>query len=206
MDWDQRAFAWLYRSFRRVTGSSQSTDAHVSPLESMTARFETLSNLLTGTKWEVVAGRGMGGAGPGRLILPQSVAWLVDPEEQASFYLYRVVVGVTSSELGFVAGHDWSNHRRALAMLIAAPSIHRRILARYPGAASLVDRCTAISSEHFQFDEQSADLRCFSNACRAICDLTRGFWSTPPASRPWLASSLTRRRQATAHGVSPTPR
>jgi len=168
MEWDQRAFAWLYRSFRRVTGSSPSTGADVSPLESLTARFETLSNLLTGTKWEVVAGRAMGGAGPGRLILPQSVAWLADPEEQASFYLYRVVFGVTSSELGFVAGHDWSNRRQALAMLIAAPSIHQEILARYPGAESLVDRCTDLSSEQFQFDEQGADLRCFSNACRAI--------------------------------------
>ncbi len=168
MDWDQRAFAWLYRSFRRMTGRSPRTDAEVSPLESLTARFETLSNLLTGTKWEVVAGRAMGGAGPGRLILPQSVTWLADPEEQASFYLYRVVVGVTSSELEFVAGHDWSNRRRAVAMLIAIPTVHQEIVARYPGAASLVDRCTAISSERFQFDEQGADLRCFSNACRAI--------------------------------------
>ena len=85
----------------------------------------------------------MGGAGPGRLVLPQSVAWIADPEEQASFYLYRVAVGVTASELGFVADEDWSSQRRALAMLIAIPSIHQEIEARYPGAASLVDRAAS---------------------------------------------------------------
>ena len=167
MEWDQRAFAWLYRSFRRVAGKSSAAEVE-SPLESLTARFETLSNLLTGAKWEVVAGRAMGGVGPGRLVLPQSAAWLADPEEQASFYLYRVVVGVTASELGFVASEDWSNRRRALAMLIAIPSIHEEIAERYPGAGSLVDRCAEIASDQFPFDERTAELRCFSNACRAI--------------------------------------
>ena len=90
MDWDQRAFAWLYRSFRRVSGREQGAEAD-SPLESLTHRFETLSNLLTGEKWEVVAGRGMGGVAPGRLALPQRLDWLQDPDDQASFYLYRVV-------------------------------------------------------------------------------------------------------------------
>ena len=67
MDWDQRAFAWLYRSFRRVSGRGGQVDVAESPLESLTPRFETLSNLLTGAKWEVVAGNGMGGVGPGPL-------------------------------------------------------------------------------------------------------------------------------------------
>ncbi len=49
MEWDQRAFAWLYRSFRRVSGRGAEVDEGESPLEALTPRFETLSNLLTGT-------------------------------------------------------------------------------------------------------------------------------------------------------------
>ncbi len=167
MEWDQRAFAWLYRSFRRVAGKSSAAVVE-SPLESLTARFETLSNLLTGAKWEVVSGKALGGAGPGRLVLPESVAWIADPEEQASFYLYRVIVGVTASELGFVADQAWSSQRRALAMLIAIPSIHQEIESRYPGAESLVDRAAATVGGQFPFDERIAANRCFSNACRTI--------------------------------------
>ncbi|MGB5350763.1 MAG: VWA domain-containing protein [Polyangiales bacterium] len=167
MEWDQRAFAWLYRSFRRVAGKSSAAEVEP-PLESLTARFETLSNLLTGAKWEVVSGKAMGGAGPGRLVLPESVTWIADPEEQASFYLYRVAVGVTASELGFRAEEDWSSQRRAVAMLIAIPSIHQEIEARYPGAASLVDRVATALGSRFPFDERTVANRCFSNACRTI--------------------------------------
>jgi nitric oxide reductase activation protein len=167
MEWDQRAFAWLYRSFRRVAGKSSAAEVEP-PLASLTARFETLSNLLTGAKWEVVSGKAMGGAGPGRLVLPESVAWIADPEEQASLYLYRVAVGVTAPELGFLAEEDWSSQRRALAMLIAIPSIHQEIEARYPGAASLVDRVATTLGSWFPFDERTVANRCFSNACRTI--------------------------------------
>ena len=168
MDWDQRAFAWLYRSFRRVSGRGGRVDEAESPLESLTPRFETLSNLLTGAKWEVVAGSGAGGVAPGRLTLPQNLGWLSDPDDQASFYLYRVVAGVTAAELGFVAAREWSGRRRALAMLIGMPTIEETIAERYPGAESLVNRCTAVSVGRFPFDERSADARCFSMACRAI--------------------------------------
>ncbi len=167
MEWDQRAFAWLYRSFRRVAGKSSAAEVEP-PLESLRARFETLSNLLTGAKWEVVSGKAMGGAGPERLVLPESVAWIADPEEQASFYLYRVVIGVTASELGFVADGDWSSQRRTLAMLIAIPRIHEDIEARYPGAESLVDRAAETVGSQFPFDDRTAASRCFSNACRTI--------------------------------------
>ena len=131
MEWDQRAFAWLYRSFRRVSGERQADDVE-SALEELTPRFETLCNLLSGTKWEVTAGRGMGGASPGRLILPQTLDWLPDPDDQASFYLYRAVVGVTAFELGFVAADAWSMRRRALAMLLAMPTIHGSALRDVP--------------------------------------------------------------------------
>jgi nitric oxide reductase activation protein len=167
MEWDQRAFAWLYRSLRRVGGKGQVADAD-SPLESLTHRFETLSNLLTGEKWEVVAGRGMGGVAPGRLALPLHLDWLADPDEQASFYLYRVVTGVTAAELGFVAERAWSDRRRALAMLIGMPSVEEAIAERYPGAASLIARCGTVASESFPFDERTPDARCFAIACRAL--------------------------------------
>jgi nitric oxide reductase activation protein len=172
MDWDQRAFAWLYRSFRRVSGRGGRVDEAESPLESLTPRFETLSNLLTGTKWEVVAGSGAGGVAPGRLTLPQNLGWLSDPDDQASFYLYRVVAGVTAAELGFVAAPEWSGRRRALAMLIGMPTIEEAITERYAGAESLVRRCAAVASDLFPFDERTADARCFSMACREI--LARG--------------------------------
>ena len=167
MDWDQRAFAWLYRSFRRVSGREQGAETD-SPLESLTHRFETLSNLLTGEKWEVVAGRGMGGVAPGRLALPQRLDWLQDPDDQASFYLYRVVTGVTAAELGFVAERDWSDRRKALAMLIGMPTIEEAVADRYSGAEALVARCVTAASDGFPFEEGSADARCFSMACRAI--------------------------------------
>jgi len=168
MEWDQRAFAWLYRAVRRVSGRGGQADEVESPLHSLTARFETLSNLLTGARWEVVAGSGMGGVAPGRLVLPQDLAWLRDPDDQASFYLYRVVIGLTASGLGFVAGRDWSSRRRALAMLIGVPSIQDAIVEQYPGAESLVTRCTASVAEQFPFDEQTAEARCFSMACRTL--------------------------------------
>lgn len=168
MEWDQRAFAWLYRSFRRVSGRGGKVDDPESPLESLTPRFETLSNLLTGDKWEVAAGRGMGGVAPGRLLLPQDLAWLADPDDQASFYLYRVVIGVTAAELGFVAEGKWSGRRRALAMLIGMPSIQEAIAERYPGAEALVTRCGSIAIDHFPFDAGTADARCFSMACTAL--------------------------------------
>jgi hypothetical protein len=168
MDWDQRAFAWLYRSFRRVSGRGGKVDEAESPVESLTPRFETLSNLITGDKWEVVAGAGMGGVAPGRLVLPQALAWLADPDDQASFYLYRVVIGVTAAELGFVADGKWSGHRRALAMLIGMPSIQEAIAERYPGAESLVTRCGSIVTDRFPFDTGTADARCFSMACKAL--------------------------------------
>lgn len=167
MEWDQRAFAWLYRSLRRVSGRRQADEVE-SLLEPLTARFETLSNLLTGAKWEVVAGSGMGGVAPGRLVLPQSVAWLPDPDDQAVFYLYRVVTGVTAAELGFVARDPWSGRRRALAMLVGMPTIEEAIAERYPGAESLGVRCAAVLADRFPFDERTADARCFSIACRAI--------------------------------------
>jgi nitric oxide reductase activation protein len=167
MEWDQRAFAWLYRSFRRASGKGQADEVE-SPLDALTPRFETLSNLLTGAKWEVVAGSGMGGVAPGRLILPQRLDWLPDPDEQASFYLYRVVIGVTAAELGFVASDDWSARRRALAMLIGMPSIQEDIAERYPGAESLVDRCAVGVAKQFPFGERTAETRCFSTACQAI--------------------------------------
>jgi nitric oxide reductase activation protein len=167
MEWDQRAFAWLYRSLRRVSGRGKANEVE-SPLESLTPRFETLSNLLTGAKWEVVAGSGMGGVAPGRLVLPQHLAWLPDPDDQASFYLYRVVIGTTAAELGFVASDGWSDRRRALAMLIGLPTIEKAIAEHYPGAESLVARCGAILADRFPFDERAADARSFSIACRAI--------------------------------------
>jgi nitric oxide reductase activation protein len=151
-----------------VSGRGGQADEVESPLDSLTPRFETLSNLLTGAKWEVVAGSGMGGVAPGRLVLPQSLAWLPDPDDQASFYLYRVVIGITASELGFVAGGDWSNRRRALAMLIGVPTIQNAIAERYPGAESLVARCAASVAQQFPFDEQTAEARCFSMACRTL--------------------------------------
>ena len=168
MEWDQRAFAWLYRSFRRVSGRGGEVDEGESPLEALTPRFETLSNLLTGTKWEVVAGRGMGGVAPGRLTLPQSLGWIPEPDDQASFYLYRVVIGVTAAELGFVADGDWSVRRRALAMLIGMPTIEEAIAERYAGAESLVTRCGSVATDLFPFDERTPDARCFSTACCAI--------------------------------------
>jgi len=168
MEWDQRAFAWLYRSFRRVSGRGGQVDDAESPLESLTPRFETLSNLLTGDKWEVVAGGGMGGVASGRLVLPQHLAWLADPDDQASFYLYRVVIGVTAAELGFVAEGKWSGRRQALAMLIGMPSIQEAIAERYPGAESLVTRCGSSATDRFPFDTGTADARCFSMACKAL--------------------------------------
>ena len=167
MEWDQRAFAWLYRSFRRVSGRGKADDVE-SPLEALTPRFETLSNLLTGDKWEVLAGSGMGGVAPGRLVLPPHLAWLPDPDDQASFYLYRVVIGVTGAGLGFVAGDGWSGRRRALAMLIGVPSIQEAIAERYAGAESLMVRCGAMLADRFPFDERTADARCFSIAARGI--------------------------------------
>ncbi|MFA9412695.1 MAG: hypothetical protein ACERK0_15625, partial [Deltaproteobacteria bacterium] len=151
-----------------MSGRGGRVDEAESPLESLTPRFETLSNLLTGAKWEVVAGSGAGGVAPGRLTLPQNLGWLSDPDDQASFYLYRVVAGVTAAELGFVAAREWSGRRRALAMLIGMPTIEETIAERYPGAESLVNRCAAVSVGRFPFDERSADARCFSMACRAI--------------------------------------
>ena len=168
MEWDQRAFAWLYRSVRRVSGRGGQADELESPLHALTPRFETLSNLLTGTRWEVVAGNGMGGVAPGRLVLPQDLGWLRDTDDQASFYLYRVVMGLTATGLGFVAGRDWSSRRRALAMLIGVPSIEDAIAAQYPGAESLVTRCAASVAEQFPFGEGTADARCFSMACRTL--------------------------------------
>ena len=168
MEWDQRAFAWLYRSFRRVSGRGGQVDEAESPLESLTPRFETLSNLLTGAKWEVVAGSGMGGVAPGRLVLPQRLAWLPDPDDQASFYLYRVVIGVTAAELGFVADGKWTPRRRALAMLIGMPGIEEAISERYPGAESLVARCAGVAVDRFPFEDRTADARCFSLACKAL--------------------------------------
>lgn len=170
MDWDQRAFAWLYRAFRRVSGAGGQADELGSPLEALTPRFETLSNLLTGDKWEVVAARGMGGVAPARLSLPQRIGWLPDPDGQASFYLYRVVLGVTASELGFVAEGSWSDRRRALAMLIAMPSVQQAVVDRYPGAESLVAGCEANITQRFPFDERTAQARCFSMACRALLE------------------------------------
>jgi hypothetical protein len=170
MDWDQRAFAWLYRAFRRVSGAGGQADEVGSPLEALTPRFETLSNLLTGDKWEVVAAGGMGGVAPARLSLPQRIGWLPDPDGQASFYLYRVVLGVTASELGFVAEGSWSDRRRALAMLIAMPSVQQAVVDRYPGAESLVAGCEANITQRFPFDERTAQARCFSMACRALLE------------------------------------
>ncbi len=167
MEWDQRAFAWLYRSFRRASGKGQIDEAE-SPLDSLTPRFETLSNLLTGEKWEVDAGRGMGGVAPGRLVLPERLNWIPRGDDQASFYLYRLVIGVTSAELGYVAGRDWSLRRRALAMLIAMPSIRVAVVERYPGAESLLTQCAAVLEQHFPFDDRTAESRCFSMACRAV--------------------------------------
>jgi len=167
MEWDQRAFAWLYRSFRRVSGAAR-VDELESPLESLTPRFETLSNLLTGTKWEVVASAGTGGVAPGRLALPRRLAWLDEPDDQASFYLYRVVIGITATELGFVAGADWPARRRAVAMLVAIPSILEAIAERFPGADPLVERCAVAIAQRYPFDERSAEAQCFSMACRAI--------------------------------------
>ncbi|MBW2629658.1 MAG: VWA domain-containing protein, partial [Deltaproteobacteria bacterium] len=151
-----------------MSGRGGKVDEAESPVESLTPRFETLSNLLTGDKWEVVAGSGMGGVAPGRLLLPQGLAWLADPDDQASFYLYRVVIGVTAAELGFVADGKWSGRRRALAMLIGMPSIQEAIAERYPGAESLVTRCGSIVTARFPFDTGTADARCFSMACKAL--------------------------------------
>jgi nitric oxide reductase activation protein len=168
MEWDQRAFAWLYRSFRRVSGAGGQVDDAESPLEALTPRFETLGNLLTGDKWEVVAGSGMGGVAPARLSLPPRIGWLTEPDDQASFYLYRVVLGVTASELGLVADGSWSDRRRSLAMLIAIPSVQQALVDRYPGAEPLVAACEANLALRFPFDERTAQDRCFSMACRAL--------------------------------------
>ena len=71
MDWDQRAFAWLYRSFRKLGGRAKAdAGATASPVEELAARFETLCQLLSGREWEVIPGAGMGGVAPGRLVLP----------------------------------------------------------------------------------------------------------------------------------------
>ncbi|MBW2377003.1 MAG: hypothetical protein JRF55_13630, partial [Deltaproteobacteria bacterium] len=157
-----------------MSGRGGQADYAESPLEALTPRFETLSNLLTGAKWEVVAGSGMGGVASGRLVLPQNLAWLTDPDDRASFYLYRVVVGITAAELGFLANGAWSGRRRALAMLIGMPSIEEAIVERYPGAESLLTQCAALAVDRFPFDDRTADVRCFSIACRAILqrDLT----------------------------------
>jgi nitric oxide reductase activation protein len=170
MEWDQRAFAWLYRSFRRVSGAGGQADEAESPLEALTPRFETLSNLLTGDKWEVVAGSGMGGVAPARLSLPRRIGWLSDPDDQASFYLYRVVLGVTASELGFVADGSWSDRRCALAMLIAMPTVRRVVVDRYLGAEPLVARCEANIAQRFPFDERTTQVRSFSMVCRALLE------------------------------------
>ena len=102
MEWDQRAFAWLYRTLRRASGRGQAKEIS-SPVDEMAPRFETLCQLLTGQKWDVVAGAGMGGVAPGRLVLPQHLGWLPDPEDQAAFYLCRVVLGVTAVEQDLAA-------------------------------------------------------------------------------------------------------
>jgi nitric oxide reductase NorD protein len=180
MEWDQRAFAWLYRSFRRVSGRDRTEEAE-SPLEPLLPRFETLGRLLSGSKWEVVAGSGMGGVGPRRLILPHALEWLSNSDDQASYYLYRVVVGVTASDLGFVAGETWSSRRRALAMLMGVPSIHAAVSERYPGAKSVVERSAVLALEHFPFDERTAEARAFSSACVAILGQPSGPGSDDPA-------------------------
>jgi nitric oxide reductase NorD protein len=110
----------------------------------------------------------MGGVAPGRLVLPQRIDWLADPDEQAAFYLYRVVIGVTAAELGYVADRAWSGRRRALAMLIGIPTIEEAIVERYPGAESLVGQCAGVAADRFPFDDGTADARCFALACRAI--------------------------------------
>ena len=115
----------------------------------------------------MVAGSGTGGAGPGRLVLPETVDWLTDSDERAAYYLYRVVVGVTASELGFAAEESWSKRRRVLAMLIAVPTVHAQVAVRYPGFAPLLDRVAVFALERFPFDEQTPDARAFSSACRA---------------------------------------
>lgn len=167
MDWDQRAFAWVYRAFRRVSGKGRAEIAE-SPLEALTPRFETLGNLLSGDKWEVASSRGMGGVSPGRLTLPHSLDWLPDPDEQASYYLFRVVVGVTAADLGFQSEGNWSDRRRALGMLMAMPTIQEAITERYPGAESLMARTAVTIAERFPFDARAAETKSFSLACRWI--------------------------------------
>lgn len=167
MEWDQRAFAWLYRSLRRVSGRGRAVESEPA-LEGLTSRFEMLAGLLTGQRWEVVATAGAGGVAPGRLVLPLSLPWLPDSADRASFYLYRVVLGATISELGFVADRTWSGRRRALAMLLAIPSAQDLIAQRYPGAMPLVEECGAMLAAHFPFDQRKEDARAFTMACRAI--------------------------------------
>ena len=167
MEWDQRAFAWIYRSLRRMSGRD-AAEPHESPVDELTPRFETLSNLLSGGKWEVIAGPGAGGFGPGRLVLPRQLGWLPDPDEQAAFYLYRVVVGVTGAALGFCARPGWSSRRRALAMLIAVPTVRGAVLESYPGSASLLTRVESALCDRFPFEERGAAAQCFASAGRAI--------------------------------------
>ena len=141
MEWDQRAFAWLYRSFRKLSGRTKGdAGATVSPVEELAARFETLCQLLSGREWEVTPGAGMGGVAPGRLVLPGGLTWLPDPDDQAAFYLYRVVLGVTAIDLGLSDQTELPNARAA-------------VLERYPGAASLALRVDSLVESHFPYDE-----------------------------------------------------
>jgi Mg-chelatase subunit ChlD len=181
MEWDQRAFAWLYRSFKRVSGGRDDGEAE-SPLDALTPRFETLAHLLTGEKSEVLPVDDMGGAAPGRVLLPRRVPWLTSPEDVGSFYLYRLVIAVTAAELGYVASDKWSMRRRALAMLIGFPTIRGAILGRYPGAASLLESCDITAADAFPFDERSLDARCFSIACRALLGRDVGVTRGDPVS------------------------
>ena len=167
MELDQRAFAWLYHSLRRLSGKSKSDEVDAL-VETLTHRLETLGQLISGEEWEVRPCRGMGGVAPGRLLLPTRLGWLPEPEDQASFYLYRVVLGVMAVQLGLEAGEHWSPRRRALAMLIALPRIRQAVVQRYPGAESLAAACEATLSTCFPFPEQTPDAQCFSIACRAM--------------------------------------
>jgi len=141
MEWDQRAFAWLYRTFRRATGRGPAEAISTRGVE-ITTRFEMLCQLLTGAKWEVATGGGMGGVGPGRIVLPERLPWLSDPDDQATFYLSRVVLGVTAVDRG-LAPDDISKIREA-------------VIERYPGAASLLARVDELVTSFFPEDQSAS--------------------------------------------------
>ena len=161
MDWDQRAFAWLYRAFKRATGKADQPSRPESTLAPFAVRLETLTTLLAGESWEVLGTRGLGGVGGRRLLLPTQLPWIPTPEGSVSFYLYRTVFCLAASELGFVVPRGWSTRRRAVAMLLSVPTTEDSIRNRYPGAAPMIADFVSVCASHFPFEAHTSRGDCF---------------------------------------------